>query len=62
MSYNSTSLNQKGEAMCISCRKKFFTSNLQNCAMCEKYVCKQCASYRKQGNPFGYVCKSCLSR
>lgn len=62
MSYNSESLNEAGEAMCISCRKKFSIHELENCAICEKFICKSCATYRKQGNPYGYICKKCLER
>lgn len=60
MAYNSEYLDENGYGMCISCRKKIFIHNLESCAICERFVCKDCATYRKQGNPFGYVCKKCL--
>lgn len=62
MSYNSNSLNDAGEAMCISCRKKFSVRELEHCALCQKFLCKSCATYRKQGNPHGYVCKGCMGK
>lgn len=62
MKFNSTQLNEKGEAMCISCRKKFTVSNLKTCVACDRFVCASCATYRKQGNPYGYICKRCNTK
>lgn len=59
MALSSTFLNEKGQAGCVSCRKTTSVSNLVTCAVCDRFVCKSCATYRKQGNPYGYVCKSC---
>lgn len=62
MSLNSSSLNENGEALCVSCKKKFGISNLETCVVCDKFVCKSCATYRRQGDPYGYVCKSCQNK
>ena len=62
MSYNSESLNENGEGMCISCRKKFPLHQLETCEVCQRFVCKSCAVYRRQGYPYGYVCKSCARK
>ncbi len=59
MALSSEYLNENGEAGCISCRKTTPFNLLESCAACNRFVCKSCAIYRKQGNPYGYVCKSC---
>lgn len=61
MALSSEYLNEDGEALCVSCRKKKGVADLETCVMCEKFVCKSCATYRRQGNPYGYVCKRCLN-
>lgn len=62
MGLSTSSLNQKGYAACTICRKKKFVSELETCAVCGKFVCKDCATYRRQGNPYGYVCKRCMQK
>ena len=62
MGVNSSNLNEKGNAKCNSCGKTVFVSNLQSCVVCGKFVCSSCATYRRQGNPHGYVCKHCKSK
>ena len=62
MSLSSKGLNENGYAMCTICRKKKFVSELETCAVCDKFVCKDCATSRRQGNPYGYVCKRCSEK
>ena len=38
MSYCSTHVNEKGEVMCISCRRKFNLSRVVTCAYCVEHV------------------------
>ncbi len=59
MGYSTRYLNEEGFAACVDCRRKKFINDLAECAVCGRWVCKSCASYRRQGNPFGYVCKRC---
>ena len=59
MSLSSARLNENGYAICTICRKKKFISELETCVLCDKFVCKDCATYRRQGNPYGYVCRRC---
>lgn len=62
MGINSRNLSANGYALCVSCRKKKFIEELADqCVFCERWVCKKCAIYRRQGNPFGYMCKLCKS-
>lgn len=63
MGTNSRSLDREGNAICISCRKKKALYDLADqCVMCDRWVCKECATYRRQGMPFGYVCKACKNK
>lgn len=63
MGINSRELSRDGYAMCISCRKKKPLSELADqCVICERWVCKECATYRRQGLPFGYMCKACKNK
>ena len=48
MSYCSTHVNDKGEVMCISCRRKFNLSRVVTCVYCDRFVCRACAS-KKNG-------------
>lgn len=59
MALSSGHLNERGQAGCISCRKTTSVSSLETCVVCDRFVCKSCATYRKQGSPYGYVCKRC---
>lgn len=59
MALSSEYLNEKGQAGCVSCRKTTSINILETCVVCDKFVCKNCATYRKQGSPYGYVCKRC---
>lgn len=61
MALGSSFLTEDGKAGCVSCRKTHTIRNLESCAGCGRFVCKDCATYRRQGNPYGYVCKSCYS-
>ncbi len=56
------SLDKDGRAVCISCRQKKSISDLENCVGCDHFVCKSCATYRRQGSPYGYVCPSCYQK
>lgn len=62
MALTSKYLNKEGKAGCVSCRKTTSINDLQNCVGCGSLVCKSCATYRKQGNPYGYVCKTCFNK
>ncbi len=60
MGINSRQLSIDGRAMCVSCRRiKNLEELADTCIFCERWVCKECATYRRQGSPFGYMCKSC---
>ena len=59
MPLSSEYLNEKGQAGCVSCRKTMSISSLKSCVVCDRFVCNSCATYRKQGSPYGYVCKRC---
>jgi len=63
MGINSKTLSKDGYALCTSCRKKkSFEELADQCEFCGRWVCKDCATYRRQGNPFGYMCKACKSQ
>lgn len=62
MGYNTEYANENGEVMCTSCRKKVKDGSFKVCVCCDKFVCKNCATYRRQGNPYGYVCKRCYNK
>lgn len=63
MGINSKDLSEDGYALCVSCRKKKFIEDLADqCVMCGRWVCKSCATYRRQGYPYGYMCKSCKNK
>ena len=62
MALSSNQLNEEGKAGCVSCRRTTSINALESCACCDRFVCKSCATYRRQGNPYGYVCKSCYQR
>ncbi len=55
-------INEEGNAACCVCRKKVYISDVETCIICDKFVCKNCARYRKQGSPYGYVCKKCMAK
>lgn len=59
MGLSSTSLDEHGNAICVSCRKKYYVSELETCPVCGRFVCKNCGTYLKQ-SPYGYICKTCL--
>lgn len=62
MGINSKELSD-GYALCVSCRKKKSLEELADqCIFCGKWVCKKCATYRRQGVPYGYMCKTCKSK
>lgn len=62
MGLNSEALSEDGYAICISCRKKTSVGELELCVECDRFVCKNCATYRRQGNPYGWVCKKCREK
>ncbi len=62
LSVNSREYNEEGYGMCINCRRKKFISELVDCEICGRLVCKNCATYRRQGNPFGWICPKCKSK
>lgn len=62
MALSSLFLNRSGKAGCVSCRKTHSVGDLESCAACDRLVCKTCATYRRQGNPYGYVCKTCYRK
>jgi len=47
MSYNTEYVNENGEVMCTSCRKKVDARNAEVCVCCDKFICKRCARYRE---------------
>lgn len=55
-------LDAGGYTNCIVCGKRKFIMELTECVFCGCWVCKSCATYRRQGTPFGYVCKRCKSK
>ena len=57
---SSNYINEEGYTRCVSCRKKIFIKDAQTCEVCQKFVCPSCRKYRKQGNPYGYVCLKCM--
>lgn len=59
MGISSNTLSIDGFALCISCRKKTFIDRLEVCVVCDRFVCADCAKYRRQGNPYGWICKKC---
>lgn len=54
-------LNADGSAVCKDCGRKVSFSSLENCSDCSHWVCKSCATYRRQ-QPYGYVCGVCYRR
>lgn len=40
-------------------QEKTFIDRLEVCAVCDRFVCTDCAKYRRQGNPYGWICKKC---
>ncbi len=60
MGINSNHLNEEGYAMCISCRRKKFVSDLEPCQICGRFVCKSCYKVLRNSS-FKYVCKKCVS-
>ena len=52
-------INEEGFTRCTSCRRKISVSDAEMCMGCMRFVCPSCRKYRKQGNPYGYVCKKC---
>lgn len=62
MALTSRFLNASGNAGCVSCRKTKSISELESCTLCDRFVCKGCATYRRQGSPYGYVCKTCYRK
>lgn len=57
-----TGLDSDGSAICKDCRTKHRVNGLETCVLCDHFVCKSCATYRRQGSPYGYVCKACYRR
>jgi hypothetical protein len=51
-------VDDKGNCICVSCRRTLPFSENQLCVMCEKFVCTSCAVYHRQ-LPYGYHCKGC---
>lgn len=63
MGINSNYLSSDGFALRISCRKKKFVKDLQGpCIGCDRFVCKECATYRRQGPIYGWMCKACKEK
>lgn len=62
MGYNMTTVNKNGDVMCASCRRKVSVADAKVCSCCDKFVCTRCATYRRQGNPYGYVCRGCYNK
>ena len=58
---SSNQLDRDGSARCISCREvKKFEELRDNCACCEKWVCKTCAI--KLPSNAGYACVACYKK
>lgn len=64
MGLNTYHVDENGNAMCTSCRKKIFISEADQCILCERWVCHSCGTYLRQGyhGSYGYVCKACLMK
>ncbi len=62
MGTNTYTLDENGYALCVSCKRKFFIKDLEQCAMCDRWLCRSCGTYLRQGymGAFGYFCKSCM--
>ena len=61
MGLNTYELNENGQALCCVCRRKKDFSELETCGVCERWVCRDCASYRRQF-PYGYISKTCQKK
>ena len=57
--HSSDYVAEDGKVKCTSCHKVVPLLQAESCVCCDKFVCKTCATYRRQGNPYGYVCKRC---
>lgn len=63
MGTNSTQLDENFNTKCISCRRIVSGSDAELCVCCDRFVCKSCATYLRQGDPFyGWVCKKCYAQ
>ena len=64
MGLNSNHLNEDGYALCVSCRRKHFIRDMDQCPICNKWVCHECGTYLKQGyhGAYGYFCKRCMTK
>lgn len=49
-------VNENGDVKCCICHKKFALQDSLDCAICGRFVCKNC-SERVRG--YGIVCKKC---
>lgn len=60
MGINSRELDENGYALCGACRKKFFISELEDqCGICGKWFCRNCARTVPAGHGYGTICKNC---
>lgn len=61
MGLSTRQLDENGYASCVSCRRKKFISEMEQCILCDRWVCRDCATYLRQGyqGAYGYVCKAC---
>ena len=60
MGTNTRELDEFGYALCGVCHKKFFLSDLEEqCEICGRWFCHNCARPTPSGHGFGKVCKNC---
>lgn len=63
MGVNSNELNEYGYALCCVCRKKFFLRDLEDqCGICGKWFCHNCAKPVPKGHGYGTICKKCYTK
>jgi len=63
MGVNSNELDEHGNALCSVCRKKFNLSELEDqCGICGKWFCHNCAKPTPVGHGYGKICKKCYIR
>ena len=56
-------VNEYGQANCCSCHNSFEYSDLADqCGICGRWFCKNCAEKVPNGHGFGVICKKCANR
>lgn len=44
--YPDNYVDDDGTAVCCVCNRRYTLNNLESCYVCDKWVCKSCASYK----------------